>query len=508
MQDVDDNDFYKAENMAEYLEEYVNDHEYSGVALAKRIQFGAEVNGVEEYNEGWRINFRVASKANTISSQKLIVATGSTSVPNMPALRGQNAFEGPIIHTLDYGRSKIFDRHDIKSVAVIGGGKSAADMVYQNIKLGRQVSWIIRSSGKGPGAFLDVKMKLGSVRNAADLAYVRFAASLLAFPGLQPASYWQSFLYTTRLGAWVFRKWRNLLNTMMLGSANYDNRPGAKAGFKDLKSSIDAVALESPTGIKHHEDFWDVIAQNVDVYRVDIDHLEAGKIVFMDGGKIEVDAILCGTGFKDTIPFFTEKQCIQYGLPHSISAEPIELQKEWAELNRGAQKAVDARFYSITPPLATPPTDKLGDVDLQQAPFRLYNCIAPITSSFPSSSRRNLAFVGFATLTNMFASSELCAIYATAYLDGTITLPSEQEVKKDIAYVTTYMRTRCPTYGRTGNYYICDFHQFIDRIMDEVGLSSYRKGWWKEGTEPLVMSDLRGLRREYIEKYSAREERT
>ena len=120
MQDVDDNDFYKAENMAEYLEEYVNDHEYSGVALAKRIQFGAEVSGVEEYNEGWRINFRVASKANTISSQKLIVATGSTSVPNMPALRGQNAFEGPIIHTLDYGRSKIFDRHDIKSVAVIG----------------------------------------------------------------------------------------------------------------------------------------------------------------------------------------------------------------------------------------------------------------------------------------------------------------------------------------------------------------------------------------------------
>lgn len=500
-EDVDENDFFKAENMSVYLEKYIDEREYAGKTLRGRIRFAAEVEGLKQQDEGWTINFTMNGTSNSVAAHKLIVATGSTSVPNMPNLPGRENFDGPIIHTLNYGKSKFHERDDIKTVAVIGGGKSAADMVYNNVKLGRQVKWIIRSSGKGPGVFLDVKMKFASIRNAADLAYVRFAATLLALPGLQPASFWQSFLYSTRIGAWFFKKWNALLSNQLVVNAKYDDRPGAKESFKDLKADIDAVALQSPTGIRHHEDFWDVIAQNVDVYRRDIDHLEKGKIVFTDDTSLETDAILCGTGFKDSIPIFTEEQCVEYGLPHAPSAEPAEMQKEWTKLNEEAEKAVTKRFYQIIPPLQTPPSVKLGDISSNESPFRLYNCIAPpsLTAS------HSLAFVGFATLTNMFASSELSAIWATAYLDGHLSLPSEEEMKKDIAYAMTYMRMRCPTYGRAGNYYICDYHQFIDRIMEQVGLKGYRKGWWKEQTEPLVTEDFAGLKKEYIEKYGGLE---
>lgn len=496
---MDEHDFYKAEAMATYLRKYVQVHEYAGFTMNDRIHFGAEVISVEACLEGWRIFYTSNGNATNITSHKLIVATGSTSVPNMPDLPNQQDFGGPIIHTLDYGRSKFYESDDIKSVAVIGGGKSAADMVYMNVKLGRSVKWIIRSSGKGPGAFLNVKLRFASIRNAGDLAYVRFAASILTLPGLQPASYWQRFLYSTRIGSWVFNKFNVFLNNQLVVNARYDDRPGAMETFKELKSNIDAMALESPTGIQHHDDFWDVIAKNVDVYRKDIAHLKKGKIVFTDNVSIEADAILCGTGFKDTVPFFTEKQRVHFGLPHAISAEAVEMQREWKRLNIEAERKVTRRFYSITSRPAIPPVDRLGDVSLTETPFRLYSGIAPLTAS----GAHNLAFVGFATLTNMFASSEVSAIWATAYLDGNIKLPNEEQMKQDIAYVTTYMRMRCPTYGRAGNYYIFDYHQFIDRLMDQVGLQNYSKGLWRDWTEPLVMADFQALKDEYVEKHGS-----
>jgi hypothetical protein len=233
------------------------------------------------------------------------------------------------------------------------------------------------------------------------------------------------------------------------------------------------------------------------VYREDIHHLEKGKIVFTNGQSVEADAILCGTGFKDSIPFLTTEQCIELGLPHPQAEEPPELQKEWSERDAVAEKAVRERFYRVTSPPTPPPNDKFGDISPSHTPFRLYNCIAPIDPSF----NRSIAFVGFSTLTNMFTNSELSAIWATAYLDGNLNLPSEEEMKNDVAYTTTYMRLRNPTYGRVGNFYNFDYFPYVDRLMGEVGLSSYRKSWWREQFQPLLTQDLKGLKDEYIEKY-------
>ena len=499
-EDVNEDDFYKSTAMAAYLEKYVDEHIYSGTTLRDRIRFACTVNKVDQTTTGWTIHYARSDKPESITTRKLIVASGSTSVPNMPSLPGRDTFGGPIVHTVEYGRSKIFARQDIKSVAVIGGGKSAADMVYANVKAGREVKWIIRASGKGPGVFVDVQLKAGYIHNAGELGVVRAAASLLTLPGLQAMSWWQWFLYDTRVGSWVLGKYMGALTSMLTASARYDDRPGARETFKLLKTDVDAASLQTPAGGKHHADFWDVVARNVDVYRKDIERLAPGKIVFTDGTWTDADAILCGTGFKDTIPFFTEEQRIQLGLPHAVDAEPPEMQKEWEDLNATAEEAVRKRFYTLRDPPPQPQTNKWGDVDPSTTPFRLYNCIIPTSPSF----NHSIAFVGFATLTNMYASSELGAIYATAYLDGHLTskLPSEQDMKRDVAYVTSYMRMRTPTYGRAGNWYVMDFHQCVDRWMGDVGLVSYRgKGWWRDRFHPLFMEDFGGLRDEYVGRY-------
>jgi hypothetical protein len=499
-EDIDENDFYKSKAMAAYLENYVQCHEHGGITLRDRIHFGATVQGIAQTLAGWTVQYTQDQTSKDISARKIVIATGSTSVPNMPDLEGSKVFGGPIVHTLDYGRSKIYEREDIESIAVLGGGKSAADMVYENVKAGRRVKWIIRASGKGPGAFVDIRLKIPwlDVRNAGELGVIRFATSIITMPGLQSKSWWQTFLYDTRVGARVLGWLRAKLNQVFVAKARFEDRPGARETFRLLKTEIDAGQMQKPAGGCHHEDFWDTIAQNVDVYRQDIDHLENGKIVFIDGGSTDADAILCGTGFHNRIPFLTDEQCVQMGLPHRKSAELESVREEWAAREARAEKAVHQRIHRVTEPALPPQANQFGDTDPTLSPFRLYNGIIPTSPSL----KHSIAFVGFATMTNMFASSELGAIYATAFLDGSLVLPSEDDMKDDIAYVTTYMRIRNPTYGLAGNWWIFDYLQWVERILDGVGLKSWRKGWWGDLVQPLFRRDFKGLKDEYIANYA------
>jgi hypothetical protein len=68
------------------------------------------------------------------------------------------------------------------------------------------------------------------------------------------------------------------------------------------------------------------------------------------------------------------------------------------------------------------------------------------------------------------------------------------------------VRLRNPTYGLLGNWYVFDYFQYVDRLMAEVGLASYRKSWWKEQFQPLLTEDLKGLKDEYLRKYGGGEE--
>lgn len=498
--EVDDQDLFAAGVLTRYLDKYVDEHIYAGQSLRDRVRFGTVIMGIQQQPDGWLIHCTTLDKPTTLKARKVIVATGSTSVPNLPEFKGREQFEGPIVHTVNYGRSKVYERNELNHVAVIGGGKSAADMVYESVKAGSRVKWIIRKSGKGPGGFLSTKLQVGTIKNAGELAMVRTFFNFIVMPGLQGAGVWQWFLYNTSVGSWVRKKLNDAINNQFTAPARYDDRPGANESFKLLRSEIKGTMLNTPAGAVHHDDFWDTVAQNVDVYREDISHLEKGKIVFTNGDSTEADVILCGTGFRETCPFFTTEQSIQLGLPHHRAAESPETQKEWSDREAVAEKAVRARFYKITPPPSPPSPEKYGDISPDETPFRLYNCIAPTDPTF----NHSIAFIGFATVTNMFANSELSAIWATAYIDGNLKLPLEEEMKNDVAYRTTYMRMRNPTYGRGGNFFEFDYYPFIDRLMGEVGLKAYRKTWWQELYKPLYTQDLSGLKDEYIAKYGGR----
>jgi dimethylaniline monooxygenase (N-oxide forming) len=235
---IDEHQFFDAEAMADYHEKYVDAHVYDGKSLRDRVMFNTEIIGLEKIDGVWNIHCSKAGKATNediiLKAPKVIVCTGGTSDPIRPTFANEENFKGQIVHTRDWGRMTIFDDPSIKSVVVLGGAKSAADIVYQSVKAGKQVSWVIRKSGKGPAAFIGGQ-KIGWFANAADFAFARMAIWIV-LAGFATDGWWYAFLFRTRIGQWLYKKMGKMVDDMATKEGNFYDRPGAKESFKNLDS--------------------------------------------------------------------------------------------------------------------------------------------------------------------------------------------------------------------------------------------------------------------------------
>lgn len=238
-------------------------------------------------------------------------------------------------------------------------------------------------------------------------------------------------------------------------------------------------------------DFWDTVARNVQVHRNDIERLNDHVVVLRDGPSIPMDVIVCATGFVNEFPFFTAEQRVTLGLSQPKSENVID--NEWPVLEAEADKEVLAKY----PKLALAPQPVPTDPPTSKTPNRLYNCITPIDD-------HSVAFVGNIYAPNGFRTAEVQAIWTTALFDGSLQLPSEEAMRKEVAWVNAFMKRRYPTHGAGGNYLQYDMMGYIDRLLQQVGLTSHLKGWWTNLTFPMIAKDLNGTTQEYIEKYTSR----
>ena len=112
------------------------------------IQFNAWVKSAELKGNGeWIISYDLNSggevKEMKLTSKTLVLATGTTSEPNMPSIAGSGEFDGDIFHSKELP-DRMEDLSAAKNVVVYGGSKSAADAAYVNASRGRHVDWVVR----------------------------------------------------------------------------------------------------------------------------------------------------------------------------------------------------------------------------------------------------------------------------------------------------------------------------------------------------------------------------
>ena len=196
------NDLVTGYMIQNYLEKYARDND-----LLRRIQFNTWVEKAERCPRGWRL--RIKGSGNIVETTKLMVATGVTSIPNMPDFDMSHA-SIPLVHSRDLAASvEDLKSDDVQSVVVIGAAKSAYDAVYLLLSMGKKVTWLIRQDGSGPMPILPAEMfgcnsiAIGSTRLMSYLS-----PSILNSTG--PIC---SFFQRTAIGQWITGAfWNNTTN--------------------------------------------------------------------------------------------------------------------------------------------------------------------------------------------------------------------------------------------------------------------------------------------------------
>ncbi|KAL8689708.1 MAG: hypothetical protein Q9224_004582, partial [Gallowayella concinna] len=317
------NGVFKAKYTSRYLESYIDQRVYAGKSIRERITYGFDVQRIMKEDGGWFISGRDATGEHHLKTSRLIIASGLTSVPNMPTLPNQEAFENPIIHQKDFGQSTVLSSPDLNNVTVLGGAKSAADLVYDCVKAGKKVTWIIRKTGTGPGFLVSADSRI-SPQTIYALSTARVVSTLS--PSLFNAdSWWNRFIQRTRMGRKQSTKYWDAVDKAVAEVPNFDDRGTdvRKNGFQNLKP-LTAVFWQNQTGgLINRPSFWDTIAQNVQVYREDIQELQKGTIRLTNGEDVRSDAILCGTGWIPSLGFFDQELLAELGIPQPLDQYPM-----------------------------------------------------------------------------------------------------------------------------------------------------------------------------------------
>ncbi|KAI4232357.1 MAG: hypothetical protein LQ349_005070 [Xanthoria aureola] len=475
-------EFFKAKHTTRYLENYLDSHCYAGRSLRNRIELGFCVESITKRDDEWLV---IGNRAQ-YRTPRIIVANGLFSCANIPKFAGYDTFKGPIIHQEAFGQSSVLTSSELHKVTVIGGGKSAADMVYACAKAGKSVTWVIRASGTGPGFLMSPEGK-GPYKNAFELGSTRVAGTLSpSFIG--PDTWWRRFLFGSKAGLKVVNAVWSGADKETREGAQFDSRPNALPGFANLKPHSPLFWENGSGGLLTRPDFWETIAPNVQVYLEDITHLQATHVCLQSGTEISTDVLLCGTGWKPTsFDFFSADELARLGLPHRLEDEPPETTKLWDQMTQQADREVLDRF----PILAEPPEHH--HKASQITPYRLYNGIAPLNDS-------TIAFVGYFNVGNFFKGAECQAIWATAYLDGNLQLPSIDSRQLTIARHIAWCKRRYLSNGELGNFLLFESNFYLDELLQEVGLASHLGGWFTNWFKPGLARDLAGLRDEYMTK--------
>lgn len=200
------------------------------------------------------------------------------------------------------------------------------------------------------------------------------------------------------------------------------------------------------------------------------------------------DALLCGTGWLSSLDIFDTKLLYSLGLPSPLETASTEDAEKWTELEKLADEEILTQF----PHLRNPPDHYHKPVET--TPYRLYKSIAPLRDD-------SIVFIGHVVVGNYFRVAECQAIWATAYLDKHLELPSLADRETAVARFRAWCRRRYLSDGEVSNWMAFDWLGYTDELLKEVGLSSHRKWWFSDRFMPSKPGDLKDLKDEYLRKF-------
>ncbi|CAD6439329.1 eb532daf-0e22-4794-a0d5-e2ca1bd9cbb7 [Sclerotinia trifoliorum] len=464
------------------------------------------INGVSR----WILEVQTKGKEKeTLNCDKLIVASGPSSDPRMPDL-DTSQFNGPFFHSLYLGsRHAELTADNIKHVSVVGGNKSAAEVVNLCASAGKKVTWLIREGGAGPGMLIQVRS--GKVHTAA-IAFSRWAG--LTVPCLlRTHGFWYWLLHSGFFwpGIWLIGKyWEWASHYMFKGL--YDQSENAKKIAPDCKHLF--WSTSAPSFLQEDSTLFEKLNAGIliDVQRTHITKIHSNSVSLDNGTHLATDALVFATGWNLTYSkFFSPEARLELDLPIPFGEEPPSLKAYWKALDTEADQWVHKTF----PFLSNPP--KTNENPPENTPYHLYRQSIPPTLA--TRNDRSIAFLGVLASPQIPTYAELSALWSIAYLENMHSFEVDKvfsdKLTMDLATARTnaFMKWRYRRAGIIEPNVGAEVQDLCDLLCAELGVEGKRKemvgGWkasWNEWFSPYRSVDYKGIVGEFLEVVRKREE--
>ena len=116
---------------------------------------------------------------------------------------------------------------------------------------------------------------------------------------------------------------------------------------------------------------------------------------------------------------------------------------------------------------------------------------------------RGITFLGHIVTGNNFRGAECQALWAVAYLDGQLRLPSKEDTEREVAMSIAWCRRRYLSKGALGYRLYFDLVPYADALLQQLGLESHwKKGRPKDFFTLCVAEDLKDLSSELKLRYN------
>lgn len=376
----------------------------SKFGLGPFLRLGTEVLQADPTDDGWTVSLRPTGSDGTPTDEHfdhLVVANGIFSEPLIPPFEGLEEFTaagGRVCAAGDF--HELEDARD-KNVLVVGYGKSSCDVAVPISEVAASTNLVARE------LLWKMPKKLGGVLN-------------------------YKYLMLTRMGEGLFRYQRPH------GFERFLHGPG-NGVRKGMLGSVQSVATKQlalkKLGLVPQGTFEDIARSTVSLVTDGFyERVADGRIVvhrdrtvqrllekdgrphaeLVDGTVLPADILVCGTGFRQAVPFFDE--------------------------------ALTSRI-----------TDERGN-------FVLYRQIHPVGV-------QHLSFAGYNSSFFSPLSAEMAAVWIAAQLAGGIDLPSDDELRSRIDARLRWMEERTNGQHARGTNIIPFSMHNIDEVLSDLRLN-------------------------------------
>lgn len=415
-----------------YLEDYANHFDLNGSIRLNTEVVSAEPRG----EEGWSLSVRDQHSGHTMEHEvdSLIVANGIFSEPFIPPYEGRDAFEaagGRICATSDF--------HDVeqargKHVLVVGYGKSSCDVAAAVGEVAMSTKVIARE------LMWKMPRKILNVLNYKYLMLTRMGEGLFAY--IEKRGF-ERFLHGPGKG--VRDGMIKSLQSVATKQLRLEKLGLVPEGTFD-RIARSTVSLATDALYRQVEEGTTEVARDCEIVRLG---QERGQPVaeLSDGRRVPAEIVICGTGFKQVVPFFSEQT---------------------------QQKLTD-----------------------EEGNFMLYRQIHPLEVP-------NLYFCGYNSSFYSPLSAEVAALWIAAHMMGDIALPPLEQRRKHIRTRLRWMEERTEGKHARGTNIIPFSMHNIDEMLNEMGLNVSSATRFKQWLLPTNAKDYQKVNRALLQRYKMR----